>query len=103
MNARCVPVNRGQCAVIEATVHATRYRSTRDPRLGRLIEHHAVIVRKCGGPDELEALELLRGYIDPGSIEEYSQIRFLFRKILLIFVFSNRAHLEKNATLIKGR
>ena len=63
---RCVPVNRGRCAVIEATVHATRYRSSRDPRLSRLIEHHAVIVRKCGGPDELEALALLRGYIDPG-------------------------------------
>lgn len=63
---RCVPVNRGRCAVIEATVHATRYRSGRDPRLGRLIEHHAQIVRKCGGPAELEALELLRGYIDAG-------------------------------------
>ncbi len=63
---RCVPMNRGRCAVIEATVHATRYRSSHDPRLGRLIEHHAVIVRKCGGPDELEALELLEGYIGPG-------------------------------------
>ncbi len=61
---RCVPVNRGRCAVIEATVHATRFGRTRDPRLGRLIEHHAGIVRKCGGPAELEALELLMGYID---------------------------------------
>lgn len=64
---RCIPVNRGRCAMIEATVHATRYRCSRDPRLGRLIEHHAAIVRKCGGPDELEALELLEGYIGSGS------------------------------------
>lgn len=61
---RCVPVNRGRCAVIEATVHATRYVRTRDPRLGRLIEHHAGIVRRCGGPAELEALGELLGYID---------------------------------------
>jgi len=61
---RCVPVNRGRCAVIEATVHASRYGRTRDPRLGRLIEHHATVVRRCGGPAELEALELLMGYID---------------------------------------
>lgn len=61
---RCVPVNRGRCAVIEATVHATRYVRTRDPRLGRLILHHTAIVRRCGGPAEVEALELLMGYID---------------------------------------
>lgn len=61
---RCIPVNRGRCAVIEAAVHATRYGRTRNPRLGRLIEHHAAIVRRCGGPAELEALELLMGYID---------------------------------------
>lgn len=61
---RCVPVNRGRCAVIEAAVHATRFGLSRDPRLGELIEHHASIVRRCGGPAELEALELLRGYID---------------------------------------
>lgn len=66
LESRCVPVNRGRCAVIEATVHATRYRSTRDPKLGRLIDHHAVIIRKCGGPGEIEALDLLREYIDAG-------------------------------------
>jgi hypothetical protein len=60
---RFLPVNRGRCAIIEATVHATRYARTRDPRLGRLIAHHADVVRRCGGSAELEALALLQGYI----------------------------------------
>ncbi len=62
----CLTVNRGRCAIIEATVHATRYVRTRDPRLGRLIAHHADVVRRCGGPSELEALALLEGFVgDP--------------------------------------
>lgn len=65
---RCVPVNRGRCAVIEATVHATRFSQSRDPRLGRLIEHHASIVRRCGGPAELEALSLLMSYVGSVSV-----------------------------------
>lgn len=60
----CIPMNRGRCAVIEATVHATRYIATRDVRLGRLIEHHAAIVRRCGGPGEREALALLMGFME---------------------------------------
>jgi hypothetical protein len=44
-------------------VHATRYRVTRDPVLKGWIDYHAGIVRKCGGKKELEALELLMGYI----------------------------------------
>ncbi|MEN6341911.1 MAG: DUF447 domain-containing protein [Methanospirillum sp.] len=64
IDPRCVPLNRGRCAVIEATVHATRYVRTRDQRLGQLIEHHATVVRRCGGPAELEALALLMGFID---------------------------------------
>jgi hypothetical protein len=64
LDVPCVPLNRGRCAVIEATVHATRYGRTRDPRLGRLIEHHASVVRRCGGPAELDALALLLRYVD---------------------------------------
>lgn len=64
LELRCIPLNRGRCSVIEATVHATRYVRTRDPRLGRLIEHHAAVVRRCGGPAELEALALLMDMID---------------------------------------
>jgi hypothetical protein len=57
------PVNRGFNGIIDATVHATRYRATRDPVLKGWIDYHAGIVRKCGGKKELEALELLMGYI----------------------------------------
>jgi hypothetical protein len=57
------PVNRGFSSVIEATVHATRYLLFRDPELRGWIDHHAAIVRKCGGPRELEALHLLFSYI----------------------------------------
>jgi hypothetical protein len=57
------PVNRGFNSLIDATVHATRYTITRDPDLKKHIEYHAGIVRKCGGKKELEALEMLNGYI----------------------------------------
>lgn len=57
------PVNRGFNNLIDATVHATRYRVTRDPELKKHIEYHAGIIRKCGGKKELEALALLEGYI----------------------------------------
>jgi uncharacterized protein len=57
------PVNRGFNSLVDATVHATRYKRTRDPRLKELIDYHAGIVRKCGGKRELAALGLLTGYI----------------------------------------
>jgi len=57
------PVNRGFNSLIDATVHATRYRITRDDELKKLIGYHTGIVRKCGGKRELEALALLEGYI----------------------------------------
>ncbi|HNX17669.1 MAG TPA: DUF447 family protein [Methanoregula sp.] len=57
------PVNRGFNSIIDATVHATRYRVNRDPALRKLIDYHAEIVRKCGGKKELDALDLLMEYI----------------------------------------
>ena len=57
------PVNRGFNNLIDATVHATRYKVTRDPALKDLIDYEAGIVRKCGGKRELEALAMLEGYI----------------------------------------
>ena len=60
---RLHPVNRGFSSIIEATVHATRYVMNRDPHLLDLINHHASLVRKCGGRRELEALKLLMNYI----------------------------------------
>jgi hypothetical protein len=64
IDLRLHPVNRGFAGIVEATVHATRYVMNRDPLLEQLIEHHGGIVRKCGGPREWEALELLWKYIE---------------------------------------
>ncbi|WP_052959048.1 DUF447 domain-containing protein [Methanoculleus sediminis] len=63
LDLRLHPVNRGFASIVDATVHATRYVRNRDPWLGRLIEHHTALARKCGGAREWEALELLEGYI----------------------------------------
>ncbi len=60
---RLYPVNRGFNSIIEAAVHGTRYIMNRDPRLGELIDHHASLVRRCGGPREREALDLLLDYL----------------------------------------
>lgn len=57
------PVNRGFSSIIDATVHATRYRKTHDPELKSLIDYHAGIVRKCGGRQEIAALDLLMRFI----------------------------------------
>ncbi len=57
------PVNRGFNSIIDATVHATRYRVNHDAKLRQLIDYHAEIVRKCGGKKEIEALEMLMGYV----------------------------------------
>jgi hypothetical protein len=57
------PVNRGFNSIIDATVHATRFRETQDQELKNLIGYHAGIVRKCGGKRDIEALELLLKYI----------------------------------------
>jgi hypothetical protein len=57
------PVNRGFNSIIDATVHATRYRENRDLALKTLIDYHTGIVRKCGGKKELAALDLLMQYI----------------------------------------
>jgi hypothetical protein len=63
IDLRLHPVNRGFASIVDATVHATRYVRTRDPWLKQLIEHHVGLARKCGGPREWEALDLLRQYI----------------------------------------
>lgn len=57
------PINRGFNSLIDATVHATRYKISRNAELKKHIEYHAGLVRKCGGKRELEALEMLEGYI----------------------------------------
>jgi hypothetical protein len=58
------PVNRGFGNLIDATVHATRYKENRDPELRKLIDYHAGIIRKCGGKKEIAALEMLMNYLE---------------------------------------
>ena len=57
------PVNRGFYSVIEATVHATRFVKTGDPRLGALIVHHIGLITRCGSPREHQARILLEEYL----------------------------------------
>ena len=57
------PVNRGFNSIIDATVHATRYKENQDPKLQELIGYHTAIIRKCGGKREMEALDLLLKYM----------------------------------------
>ncbi|AEA47207.1 DUF447 domain-containing protein [Archaeoglobus veneficus] len=55
-------VNRGFNAVIEATVHATRY-AMGVKNLEEKIRYYGTIVEKCGGSREKEAYKLLLDYI----------------------------------------
>lgn len=63
VSPRVHPVNRGYNSVIEAAVHGTRLLWNKDPELWWLIDHHRALIRRCGGPRELEALEMLEGYL----------------------------------------
>lgn len=54
------PVSRGFNAVIEATVHATRYVLNHDAGLLKLIEYNLDIAKKCGGLREFESCDLIR-------------------------------------------
>lgn len=63
VGVRLHPVNRGFNSIVDATVHATRFVRTGDPHLKTLIDYHAGLVRKCGGPREWEALEILNRHI----------------------------------------
>jgi len=53
------PVNRGFNAVIEASIHATRYVVFREQKYLEHIEYYNSIVKKCGGAREKEAMGLL--------------------------------------------
>ncbi len=53
-------INRGANSVIEALVHATRYRLNGDARYLDLIRHYDNIVQRCGGSAEKEAIARLK-------------------------------------------
>ena len=52
-------VNRGFDAVIDATVHATRYVMHKSPELLERITYDLDLIRKCGGKREQDAAALL--------------------------------------------
>lgn len=59
-NRTVIPApNRGFNAVLEATVHATRYQLTGEVKYADWIRHYEVLVRKCGGQKEKQAMKLL--------------------------------------------
>lgn len=53
------PINRGFNAVIEASIHATRYVISREQKYLEFIKYCNTIVKKCGGAREKEAMRLL--------------------------------------------
>jgi hypothetical protein len=58
------PVSRGFNAVIEATVHGTRYLALGDTKCLDLIDYCEKLVKKCGGVEEREAMRALRKYLE---------------------------------------
>ena len=55
--------NRGFNAVIEAAVHATRYKLTGDEKYLKLIRAYSAIVSKCGGEREKNAINMLNDFL----------------------------------------
>lgn len=53
------PVNRGFNAVIEASIHATRYVILKEQKHLKCIKYYNTIVNKCGGAREKDAMRLL--------------------------------------------
>jgi hypothetical protein len=59
-NWKSLPVpNRGFNAVLEATVHATRYQLTGDEKYLELIRRYNSLALKCGGENEKKAMKLI--------------------------------------------
>jgi hypothetical protein len=59
-NRKDLPVpNRGFNAVLEATVHATRYQLTEEEKYLELIRNYETLASRCGGENEKKAMKLL--------------------------------------------
>jgi hypothetical protein len=59
-NRKGLPVpNRGFNAVLEATVHATRYQLTGEEKYLELIRRYESLASKCGGEKEKKAMKLI--------------------------------------------
>lgn len=59
-NRRAIPApNRGFNAVLEATVHATRYQLSGEEKYLKLIRHYESLASRCGGENEKKAMKLI--------------------------------------------
>ncbi|WP_292378168.1 DUF447 domain-containing protein [Methanosarcina sp. UBA289] len=59
-NRRAIPApNRGFNAVLEATVHATRYQLSGEEKYLELIRHYESLASRCGGENEKKAMKLI--------------------------------------------
>ncbi len=63
VNKKVAAINRALYAVIEAAIHATRYRATGEERYKELIEYYSTIIEKCGSGREKKALKKLKQYL----------------------------------------
>ena len=52
-------INRGSNAVIEATIHATRYVLNHNQKQLNQIKYYNKIVNKCGTPEDNDAMKIL--------------------------------------------
>ncbi|MBU4373409.1 MAG: DUF447 family protein [Euryarchaeota archaeon] len=59
INRKIQLVNRGFNALIEASIHATRYVSKKSQKYLECIKYYNTIVKKCGGVREKDAMKLL--------------------------------------------
>lgn len=59
LKRKIVPVNRGFNAVIEATVHATRFVVFKEQQYLDHIDYYNAIVQKCGSTGDKDAMKLL--------------------------------------------
>ncbi len=64
INKRLQPINRGFNAVIEASIHATRYVVLKEQKQLDCIGYYNTIVKKCGGAREKGAMKLLYELIE---------------------------------------
>ncbi len=59
LKRKIMPINRGFNAVIEATVHATRFVVLKEQQYLDHIDYYNTIVQKCGSQDDKDAMKLL--------------------------------------------
>ena len=57
--------NRGFAAILEATVHATRYELAGEKKYFDLVFENLKLAEKCGSQAEIEAVKMLRKIVNP--------------------------------------